>query len=367
MLKTWLKDLIAIPSPSGGEAAVAAYLLDWARERGLETHADAGNVMVRLPGRDGRRAMILHAHMDVVPPGDPAAWETPPYEPSERDGRIYGSGASDDKAGIAVCMAVAAGLGSEPPPVDLWLVWVVCEETDASGSIAFAEWFEKRHLERYDQVGAVLFESTESRWIEYEAKGSLFLKVTTEGGTGHAAMKQLIGPSAISRMAQAVQRVEGLEERWRSEGLEEPTALVTSVQAGDPAVPNKLSPTCDLVVDLRTTQAMHDRAIPELTDTLADIPHRLEVISACPPGYTAPDAPFIRAFEEVLPGVEKTKSIASNDQFAFTGLGVPSFVFGPGCREAIHRPNEFVALAALDRSVTLVQDFLRVWGGAQRP
>ena len=360
MFKTWLKDLIAIPSPSGGEQAVAAYLAAWARARGLETHTDAGNVVVRLPGRDSSRALILHAHMDVVPPGDPTRWETPPYEPSERDGRIYGSGASDDKAGIAVCMAVAAELGQEPPPVDLWLVWVVCEETDGSGSIAFAEWFQQ-HRARYERIGAVVFESTESRWIEYEAKGSLFLKVTTEGGTGHGAMKALIGESAIVRMADAVHRVEGLEAGWREAGLDQPSAMVTSVRAGDPAVPNKLDPTCELVIDMRTTADMHDQAIPQLSEALADLPHRLEVLSACPPGYTAPDAPFIQAFEQVLPGVEKTRSVASNDQFAFTGMDVPAFVFGPGCREAIHRPNEYVEIALIARSVAVVGTFLEVW------
>jgi acetylornithine deacetylase/succinyl-diaminopimelate desuccinylase-like protein len=362
VLTTWLKDLIAISSPSAGEAAVAAYLADWARARGYETYEHAGNVMVRLPGADGSRAMVLHAHMDVVPPGDLARWSSPPYEPVERDGRIYGSGASDDKAGIAVSMAVAAGCGAEPPPVDLWLVWVVCEETDGSGSIAFAEWFKAHHQARYRQVGAVLFESTESRWIEYEAKGSLFLKVKTEGGSGHGAMKDLLGESAIARLAEAVQRVDALEADWRREGLDQPSALVTSLRAGDPAVPNKLDPSAEMVVDMRTTPDVHERAIPDLARHLAGIPHALEVLSACPPGYTAPDDAFIQAFEQVLPGVEKTRSVASNDQFAFTGLGVPAFVFGPGCRHAIHRPDEFVELEALHASVRIVGEFLRHWG-----
>lgn len=361
MVKQWLKDLIAIPSPSGGEAELAAYLARWAQDRGFETHTDAGNVMVRIPGRIGSQAMILHAHMDVVPPGDPARWETPPFEPSERDGRIYGSGASDDKGGIAVCMAVGNAYRHEAPPLDLWLVWVVCEETDGSGSAAFADWFQAKWRDRYDQVGALIFESTECKWIEYEAKGNIFLKVHTEGGAGHGAFKHKLGTSAISRMVQAVPVFEQVEARWHAEGHDKATALVTAVKAGDLAAPNRLDAACEMVVDIRTTAQMHDRVVPDVAEALAEIPHRLDVIGACPPGYTSPDSDFIKAFERVLPGVEKTTSEASNDLFAFTGIGLPGFVFGPGSKDAIHRPNEYVEIAHLEECTTLVHSFLKEW------
>ncbi len=364
MLEAWLKELIAIPSPSGGEGDLAAYLAAWGQAQGFEVHTDAGNVMVRVPGADASRAVVLHAHMDVVTPGDPALWTTPPYDPSVRDGRLYGSGASDDKAGIAVGMTVAVGFAGAPPPVDLWLVWVVCEETDGSGSIAFADWFAARWQARYREIGAILFESTECRWLEYEAKGSLFLRITTEGGTGHAAMKATLGPSAIARMAEAVPRLHGLEAGWRRHGHLEPTALVTGVRAGDLAVPNRLDGKCELVVDIRTTAAMHAEVLPDVARALAGVPHRLEVMSACPPGYTDPDAPFIQAFSRMYPEIEKIKSLASNDLFAFTAIALPAFVFGPGSKEAIHRPDEYVELALVARCVEQVGAFVRSFGSA---
>jgi acetylornithine deacetylase/succinyl-diaminopimelate desuccinylase-like protein len=165
-------------------------------------------------------------------------------------------------------------------------------------------------------------------------------------------------------MADAVRRVDALEAGWRAQGLDQPTALVTSVRAGDPAVPNKLEPTCELVVDIRTTVDVHQQAVHALGEQLEGIPHRVDVLSACPPGFTPPDAPFIQTFEKVLPGVEKQRSFASNDQFAFTELGVPAFVFGPGCNHVIHRPNEYVEIASLERSVAIVTEFLHAYGQA---
>ncbi|MGE0215399.1 dipeptidase [Mycolicibacterium sp.] len=136
-----LEDLVRIPSvwadparrPEVHRSAEAvSKLLSEAGFGDVRTVAEGGApaVIARHPAPPGAPTVLLYAHHDVQPEGDPAYWLSPPFEPTERDGRLYGRGTADDKAGIATHLAAFRAHGGNPPVG----VTVFVEGEEESGS-----------------------------------------------------------------------------------------------------------------------------------------------------------------------------------------------------------------------------------------
>lgn len=148
-----LTELVAFKSvadfaqfPKSESEGAASWVADALRAEGfqdvalLDTPDGTQSVYGFLPGPEGARTVLLYAHYDVQPPLDEAAWISPPFELTERDGRWYGRGAADCKGGVIMhLLALRALKANGGVPVHVKVIAEGSEEQGTGGLERYAE------------------------------------------------------------------------------------------------------------------------------------------------------------------------------------------------------------------------------------
>lgn len=234
----FLADLVRFPSVLGREAGVQRFMAE--RFDGLGLEVDAWNLRLSdLEGRPGfspvdwdyderpvvvgvhrvaepaGRSLILNGHVDVVPAGPEELWSSPPFEPTVRDGRMYGRGAGDMKSGIAAFVHAVAALrraGLEPAS-DVVLQSVIEEECTGNGALGTV-------VRGYRADAAIIPEPFDHTLLT-EQLGVLWLHVTVFGRPTHV-LEATSGADAIRIAQDLVTDLRGMEEEMnRSEARPE--------------------------------------------------------------------------------------------------------------------------------------------------
>jgi acetylornithine deacetylase/succinyl-diaminopimelate desuccinylase-like protein len=204
---------------SAGERVAAEYVAEKLAEAGLEPHLHESrpgraSVVARFEGADpARDALLVHAHLDVVP-ADPAEWSVPPFAGEIKDGYLWGRGAIDMKDFDAMVLALVRQMRREgrKPPRDVVLAFVADEE---AGSTYGAKFLVEEHAAYFDgcteaigEVGgfSVSLGGDERFYlIETAQKGIDWLRLHARGRPGHGSM--INDDNAVTAVAEAVARV----------------------------------------------------------------------------------------------------------------------------------------------------------------
>ncbi len=216
-VKADLERLVRIPSVSAdparagdvqSSAEASAQLfrdLDFPDVEILAVDGGAPAVVARHPAPTGKPTVLLYAHHDVQPTGDKDDWTSEPFEPTERNGRLYGRGAADDKAGIMAHVAALRAHDGEPPVG----VTVFIEGEEEIGSPTF-----RVFLETYrDKLAAdVIIVADSSNWsiglpaLTTGLRGlvAVVVEVRTHAGAVHSGMYGGPAPDALTVLSRVL-------------------------------------------------------------------------------------------------------------------------------------------------------------------
>ncbi len=167
------------------------------------------NVVARWPGSSrasGQGSLLLNGHVDVVSPGDAALWRDDPWSGVVRDGRLFGRGSCDMKAGVTAGIFAIETLRriGYCPAHDLLISSVIGEESGGVGALTTIV-----HGVRADAV--VVLEPTDGAICPVQA-GALTFRLTVPGRAAHGALKSE-GVSAIAAFLPLFQAIEELDRR----------------------------------------------------------------------------------------------------------------------------------------------------------
>jgi len=330
-----LRELVQIPSVSGEEAAIAAYVEKIASQYGLPVRRDDAMVAIELQSDKAGKGLALVSHLDTVPVGQ--GWTRPPFEPTVEGDRIYGRGANDAKASCAAMIGAALDVLSAGGPASgrLLVVLGYGEETRDTSM--------PRAVPRLGPLDAAIIGEPTSLDLAVAQRGLLMVDLVAHGDQCHAAYAAERGAqSSVLTLARDLVKLPTLLLDRPHPLLGQPTITPTVLEAG--VARNVTPPVAKAVLDLRTTPSWpHD----ELGSVLqAQLGSQVNVTSSrLKPCETPPNSRLLAAMLSVRPFAQQFGSPTCSDWVFLRHLD--AIKVGPGISRVSHTSDEWVSIEQL--------------------
>ncbi len=338
---------------------------------------EKGHVSVIGSVGKGKPSLVLCGHIDVVPAGDISKWMAHPYGGEVKQGKLYGRGSTDQKAGVAAQLMAAAAVKEFESELSGKITVANVPDEEAQGP-AGAIWLVENKKLMSD--ACLITEPTGYLDGQYSIvageRGTCWLRITAHGKPAHGSVPAR-GRNAIEMLTSFLPTLKALE----AEAVETPEDARVLVKNGereqrrlalkDGIQPSKLTKTlthytvnvgvisggtktnvvpekCEAEVDIRVPAGGRPDGVEKFVRSLLPDDFEADVINKTVPSYTPASDPLIKAIQKGAKPVlgytpVPTYMPATTDAHFFRRLlGVPAASFGPGCGELAHTYDEFV-------------------------
>ncbi|HQS07914.1 MAG TPA: ArgE/DapE family deacylase [Xanthobacteraceae bacterium] len=401
----FLQKMITIPSVTGDEAAIQAFLNDYMTNIGLDVDmwetdwealkkhpgyrpVDRGyenrpNIVATFKGAGGGRSLLLNGHTDVIPVGNGEGWSDNPWSGLIRDGRIYGRGSADMKSGVAshiMAVEFMKELGLQPKG-DVYINVVIDEEVSGHGTLDT--------VIRGYKADAGISGETSDLHVQPACIGRIWFEIEINGKPAgiQQRYKGISGITLGNKIAAAVQELE--DERVATithplypNALDSLPCIIGSFQAGN--YPSAFPATCLLKGSIGTVPGEdHEGVKQSLVKKIAEHAARDPWMKDHPPvvrfvGYDA-EASEIPRDHPIVDIVSKTYTEISGHQPIISGrqgaadtrflnlyADTPTVIFGPGSTAVMHSNDEYVSIEDYITAIKVMALSIYDWCGVEK-
>lgn len=361
---------------AAGEAEVARVLANVLQAWGfaVEMHDAAPgrpNVIARI-GRGDGPTLMLNGHLDTV---GVEGMTHPPFDPVVRDGRLFGRGACDMKAGIAAMCAAASRAASAGLPGEIIIAAVIDEELESRGTKAL--------LERGVRADAAIVTEPTRLSVMTAHRGFVWMEVRVTGRAAHGSRYD-IGVDAIRHAGLVLAELDRVDADIlpaRTHPLLGRGSLHASTITGGSGW-STYPDSCTMTVERRTLPDENaDDAVQELLAACARVNQKLaergrslevEVLRQFSQrgSEVQHDAPVVRALSDALRHTAEPVRIEGasywSDMALLNEAGIPTICYGPGDIALAHSAEEWIDTGEIERSAVVLERLASQWGSGTR-
>lgn len=339
----------------GQEGKVAAILAAECDRLGIRWTMHA-----KVPGREsllarvgraepGYRRLMVMLHTDVVPSGSPSDWTFAPFEPFEKDGKLYGRGVLDDKGPLASSFAAMRLLKEIETDIPGELIFGAVGDEEVGIGVGVEHLLELGLVQCTDAIIPDI--AGDMKEINVAEKGRVILKVRAKGKQAHA-MNPSKGVNAIHTMARFLQAIEKVElAHTRHPILDGPTVNTGLIRGG--IAPNAVAADCEVTLDIRYVPSQTAEGI---RDEMLAVARRVappgssfevEIFQNTLPCEVPADAPIVKVILRHAPDAKVIGSGGGTFAKPLVLAGIEAVGWAPGNEATYHEPNEEIEIDQL--------------------